>query len=223
MMMESREAVVNYMTPLGLHHMMATNSHYGPGPWVSDLSRPEWNPVYYNRADATGVGFDRTLSGSDATSQYAAPIAKLFAGADIPDRYLLWFHHFAWNHKMKSGRSLWDEIVLHYDDGIAEVAQMRQTWNAMKPHVDAERWSQEAAFLAIQQKEAQWWRDACIAYFQSFSHMPMPAGHAAPPHDLAFYKAIYTPYAPGATGVTSGPFHNPPRDPDEGGIATQIP
>jgi alpha-glucuronidase len=213
MMIASREAVVDYMTPLGLHHMFATNHHYGPGPWVSDLSRPEWNPVYYNRADAKGLGFDRTPTGSDATSQYAPPLARLFAGADIPDRYLMWFQHVAWDHKMKSGRSLWDEMIVHYDSGVADVAQMRKTWDAMKPMVDAERWSQTASFLAIQQKEAQWWRDACIAYFQTFSHMPMPAGHAAPPHDLAYYKDIDFPYAPGAPGVTSAAFHNKPKDP----------
>lgn len=213
MMMASREAVVDYMTPLGLHHLMATNSHYGPGPWVSDLSRPEWNPVYYHRADSKGVGFDRTPSGSDATSQYAPPIARLFAGPDIPDRFLLWFQHVAWDHKMRSGRTLWDELVIHYDTGIATVGQMRRTWDAEKPRVDPERWAQTAAFLAIQEKEARWWRDACIAYFETFSHMPMPAGHAAPPHDLAYYKAVYLPYAPGAPGVTSAPFRSPPKDP----------
>lgn len=213
MMIASREAVVDYMTPLGLHHMFASNHHYGPGPWVDDLSRPDWNPVYYNRADARGVGFDRTPSGSDATSQYAPALARLFSGPDIPDRYLLWFQHVAWDHKMKSGRTLWDELVLHYDRGIASVREMAQTWAAMKPYVDEQRWSQQAAFLAIQEKEAQWWRDACLAYFQSFSHMPMPAGHAAPPHDLAYYKAIYVPYAPGAPGTTSAPFRSPPKDP----------
>ena len=223
MMIASREAVVNYMTPLGLAHMMATGHHYGPGPWVADLPRPEQNPVYFNRADTMGLGFDRTPGGSDATSQYAPPIARLFAGSDIPDRYLLWFHHVAWDHKLKSGRTLWDELVLHYDDGIATVRQMRQTWNAMKPYVDAERWSQEAAFLSIQEKEAQWWRDACLAYFESFSHMPMPVGHAAPPHDLAYYKAIYIPYGPGRPGYTAAPFRNVPKDPDENGTATQIP
>ncbi|HVW75490.1 MAG TPA: alpha-glucuronidase family glycosyl hydrolase [Rhizomicrobium sp.] len=223
MMIASREAVVNYMTPLGLTHMMATGHHYGPGPWVGDLPRPEQNPVYFNRADAKGLGFDRTPSGSDATSQYAAPIARLFAGPDIPDRYLLWFHHVAWDHKMKSGRTLWDELVLHYDEGIASVRQMRQTWTAMKPYVDGERWSQEAAFLGIQEKEAQWWRDACLAYFETFSHMPMPAGHAAPPHDLEYYKAVYIPYAPGRPGYTAAPFRNAPRDPDENGNAAQIP
>lgn len=223
MMIASREAVVNYMTPLGLHHIMATGHHYGPGPWVGDLPRPEQNPVYFHRADTMGVGFDRTPSGSDATSQYAAPIARLFAGPDIPDRYLLWFHHVAWNHKMKSGRTLWDEMVLHYDDGVAEVGRMRRTWDAMKPYVDTERWSQTAAFLAIQEKEAQWWRDACIAYFESFSHMPLPAGHAAPPHDLAYYQAVYIPYAPGRSGYTAAPFHNTPKEPAENGNATQIP
>ncbi len=208
LMIASREAVVDYMTPLGLHHQFATSHHYGPGPWVSDLSRPEWNPVYYNRADAKGLGFDRTPTGSDATSQYAPPLAKLFAGPNIPDRYLTWFQHVAWDHKMKSGRTLWDEMIAHYDTGIAAVAQMRKTWAAMKPYVDDQRWSQTAAFLAVQQKEAQWWRDACIAYFQTFSHMPMPTGHAPPPHDLAYYEAIYFPNVPGA-----GP--HKPNDPIE--------
>jgi len=208
MMIKSREAVVDYMTPLGLHHQFATSHHYGPGPWISDLARPEWNPVYYNRADAKGLGFDRTPSGSDATSQYAPPLAKLFSGPDIPDIYLMWFQHVAWDHKMRSGRSLWDEMIVHYDAGVADVAEMRKTWDGMKPYVDEERWSQTADFLAIQQKEAQWWRDACIAYFQTFSHMPMPAGHAPPSHDLAYYEAIYFPYVPGASP-------HKPKDPVE--------
>jgi len=208
MMIASREAVVDYMTPLGLHHQFATSHHYGPGPWIDDLARPEWNPVYYNRADAKGLGFDRTPSGSDATAQYAPPLAKLFSGPDIPDRYLLWFQHVAWDHKMRSGRTLWDELVVHYDTGIATVAEMRKAWAVMKPYVDQQRWSQETAFLAIQEKEAQWWRDACIAYFETFSHMPMPAGHAPPPHDLAYYKAIYFPYVPGAAP-------HKPKDPVE--------
>jgi len=215
MMIKSREAVVDYMTPLGLHHQMATGHHYGPGPWVSDLARPEWNPAYYNHADAKGLGFDRTPSGSDATSQYAPSIAKLFSGPDIPDRDLLWFQHVAWDHKMKSGRNLWDELVVHYDTGVATVADMRKTWDAMKPYVDAERWAQTVAFLGVQQKEAQWWRDASIAYFETFSHMPMPAGHASPPHDLAYYKAIYFPYAPGRPDYTSAPFKSRPKDPVE--------
>jgi alpha-glucuronidase len=215
MMMASREAVVDYMTPLGLHHLMATGHHYGPGPWVGDLPRPEQNPVYFHRADANGLGFDRTPSGSDATSQYAPPIAKLFSGPDIPDRYLLWFQHVGWDHKLRSGRSLWDELVVHYDNGVASVGEMRKSWAAMRPYVDAERWSQEAAFLAVQEKEARWWRDASIAYWQTFSHRAMPAGHAPPPHDVEYYKAIYFPYAPGRPGYTAAPFRNTPKDPTE--------
>jgi len=215
MMMASREAVVDYMTPLGLHHLMATGHHYGPGPWVGDLPRPDQNPVYFHRADANGLGFDRTPSGSDATSQYAPPIAKLFSGPDIPDRYLLWFQHVGWDHRMRSGRALWDELVFQYDKGIATVGEMRKSWAAMKPYVDAERWSQETAFLAVQEKEARWWRDASIAYFQTFSHRPMPAGHAPPPRDVEYYKAIYFPYAPGRPGYTAAPFRNTPIDPTE--------
>jgi alpha-glucuronidase len=116
---------------------------------------------------------------------------------------------------MNSGLSLWDALVVHYDRGIAAVGEMRKTWAAMKPYVDDERWSQEAAFLAVQEREARWWRDASIAYFETFSQKPVPAGHAAPPHDLAYYKAIYFPYAAGRPGYTAAPFHNLPKDPAE--------
>jgi alpha-glucuronidase len=198
MMMASREAVVDYMTPLGLAHLMATGHHYGPGPWVSDLKRPEWNPVYYHRADAVGLGFDRTATGSNAISQYAPQAAAAFADPDrIPEKFLLWFHHVKWDHKMKSGRTLWDELVVHYDEGVAATARARTTWAAMKPYVDAQRFAEETAFLAIEEKEAKWWRDASIAYFQTFSKMPLPAGHAPPTHTLDYYKAIDYPYVPG--------------------------
>lgn len=198
MMMASREAVVDYMTPLGLHHLMATGHHYGPGPWVSDLKRPEWNPVYYHHADAVGLGFDRTPTGSDATSQYAPPVAAEFADiARTPEKFLLWFHHVPWGAKMKSGRTLWDELVIRYDEGVAATGRARETWAAMEPYVDAQRFAEETAFLAIEEKEAKWWRDACIVYFATFSKMPMPAGHAPPPQTLDYYKAIDYPYVPG--------------------------
>jgi alpha-glucuronidase len=198
MMMASREAVVDYMTPLGLAHLMATGHHYGPGPWVSDLKRPEWNPVYYHRADAAGLGFDRTATGSNAIAQYAPEAAAAFADPDrIPEKFLLWFHHVKWDHRMKSGRTLWDELIVHYDAGVAATARARTTWAAMKPYVDEQRFAEETAFLAIEEKEAQWWRDASIAYFQTFSKMPLPAGHAPPAHGLDYYKAIDYPYVPG--------------------------
>lgn len=198
MMMGSKEAVVDYMTPLGLTHLMATGHHYGPGPWVSELARPEWNPVYYHRATERGIGFDRTRTGSDALSQYAPEYLKLWGNSKtIPEELLLWFHHVAWDFKMKSGRTLWDELVVRYDRGVFAVATMQADWDRVKDKVDQRRWAEVRDFLRIQHKEAKWWRDASIAYFQSISKRPSPAGHAAPAHDLEYYKAIDNRYAPG--------------------------
>jgi alpha-glucuronidase len=207
MMMGSRETVVNYMTPLGLHHIMATGHHYGPGPWVSNLDRPEWNPVYYHRADARGLGFDRTSSGSNAIAQYAPPVAQRFGNIEtVPDDYLLWFHHVPWDRRMPSGRTLWDELVVRYSRGVDEVRAMRRTWASLEGKIDAERYAQIDAFLRIQEKEAQWWRDACLAYFHTFSQRPYPEGYAPPPHPLEYYKSIVHIYVPGRPGVTSAPF-----------------
>lgn len=198
MMMGSREAVVDYMTPLGLAHLMGTGHHYGPAPWVSELQRPEWNPVYYHRADRRGIGFDRTRTGSNAVAQYAPPLARMYADpATTPERDLLWFHHVPWTRRMSSGRTLWEEMVHRYDRGVAHVADMRRQWAALAPHVDAERHAKTASFLAIQEKEARWWRDASLAYWMSINRLPLPAGAAPPAHDLAWYKAQSFPYAPG--------------------------
>ncbi|WP_218943085.1 alpha-glucuronidase family glycosyl hydrolase [Sphingomonas sp. R-74633] len=198
MMMGSREAVVDYMTPLGLTHQMATGHHYGPGPWIADLQRPEWNPVYYNKAAPDGIGFDRTAKGSDALSQYAPQVAENWGSlATVPDALLLWFHHVPWDYRMKSGRTLWDELVIHYDAGVDHVRTMQADWAGLRGKVDAERWAQVRDFLSIQLEEAIWWRDASIAYFQSISKRPLPEGHKPPAHDLEYYKAITTPYAPG--------------------------
>jgi alpha-glucuronidase len=198
MMMESREAVVDYMTPLGLHHLMATGHHYGPAPWVADLARPEWNPVYYHRADAAGIGFDRTASGSDAVAQYAPPLAaRLSDPKTTPVNELLWFHHLGWDYSMPSGRPLWTELVQTYDRGVATVAEMQTTWSGLEPWIDAQRFGEVSTFLSIQQQEAQWWRDASIAYFMDVSGRPLPDGVAPPPHPLAWYKALSFPFAPG--------------------------
>ncbi|MEK7343584.1 MAG: alpha-glucuronidase family glycosyl hydrolase [Pseudomonadota bacterium] len=198
MMMGSREAAVDYMTPLGLAHVMGTGHHYGPAPWVSDLARPEWNPVYYHKADAAGIGFDRTKTGSDAIAQYAPQIAKILGSPrTTPERDLLWFHHVPWDYRLKSGETLWDGMVRQYDRGVAYVADMQRTWEGLRPLVDAERFAQTESFLAIQRREATWWRDASIAYFQSTNRLPLPAGAAAPAHDLNWYKAQRFPYAPG--------------------------
>ncbi|WHO40569.1 alpha-glucuronidase family glycosyl hydrolase [Sphingobium sp. AP49] len=198
MMMGSREAAVDYMTPLGLAHIMGTGHHYGPAPWVSELARPEWNPVYYHKADRQGIGFDRTKTGSNATGQYAPALAKLLDNPKTtPERDLLWFHHLPWDYRLASGETLWDGLIHHYDRGVEAVAAMQRDWAALKPQVDAERFAQVEAFLAIQHREALWWRDACIAYFQSVSGRPLPAGSAAPAHPLDWYKAQSFPYAPG--------------------------
>ena len=198
MMMRSREAVVDYMTPLGLAHVMATGHHYGPGPWVSDLARPEWNPTYYHRADQDGIGFDRTKTGSNAVAQYAPDIAETFADVKrVNERDLLWFHHVRWDHKMKSGKTLWAEMIGRYDRGVAEVANMLTDWAKLSAYVDGQRHKDVTDFLKIQQQEARWWRDASIAYFSSVSGLPLPAAVRPPEHDLEYYKRINFPYAPG--------------------------
>jgi alpha-glucuronidase len=201
MMMRSREAVVDYTGPFGLAHLMATGHHYGPGPWVSELQRPEWNPVYYHRADRQGIGFDRTKTGSNAVGQYAPAVAKLYANPrTTPESELLWFHHLPWDYRLKSGETLWEGMVHRYDRGVATVRAMRREWDSLRPLVDAERWEKAATFLAIQEREARWWRDASLAYWQSVNGLSLPAGAAPPEHDLAWYKAQSFPHAPGHTG-----------------------
>ena len=198
MMMDSREAAVDYMTPLGLHHQMATGHHYGPGPWVDNLKRADWNPVYYSRADKDGIGFDRTATGSNAVAQYAEPVAQELANLDtVPDQYLLWFHHVPWDYRMRSGRTLWDELVARYTKGVETVTQNRAIWDKLRPYVDDQRFEETDAYLGIEEKEARWWRDASIAYFQSLNGLPLPAGEAPPEHSLAYYKSLEFPFVPG--------------------------
>jgi len=210
MMMHSREAAVDYMTPLGLAHQMARDTHYGPGPWVAGGPRREWTAVYYHRADAAGIGFDRTASGSDAVAQYAPPVAARFANlATVPEKYLLWFHHLPWDYRLASGRTLWDELVVRYTRGVATVHAMRATWSRLRAYVDPERFDEVSTFLAIQEREAHWWRDASIAYFQSFSRRPLPPGVAPPAHSLADYESVCFPFTPGYTGRT--PACSPPN------------
>lgn len=198
MMMTSRQAAVDYMTPLGLAHQMGAGSHYGPAPWDDSLPRADWNPVYYNRADAHGIGFDRTASGSNAVAQYAPPLVRCYADLDcVPDKYLLWFHHLPWDYRMPSGRTLWQALVYRYKRGVDAVKKMRATWRSLKGDIDAGRYRKAAAFLAIQQREAQWWRDASIAYWQSLNGLPLPPGYAPPTHSLQYYESLTFPYAPG--------------------------
>ncbi|HET7605860.1 MAG TPA: alpha-glucuronidase family glycosyl hydrolase, partial [Sphingomicrobium sp.] len=198
MMMKSRQAAVDSMTPLGLAHQMATDHHYGPGPWVSNQPAALWNPTYYNRADEGGIGFDRTATGSNAIAQYAPEVARCFADLKcVSDDDLLWFHHLPWTYRMRSGRSLWDELIGRYDRGLVTVSVMTREWQLVRPFVDAERHAAVAAKLDRQSLEAQWWRDASIAYWQSVSHRPLPAGTRPPNHGLSWYKAIHFDTVPG--------------------------
>ncbi|MBC7890161.1 MAG: alpha-glucuronidase [Ferruginibacter sp.] len=198
MMLSSREIMVKYMNPCGLHHIMATGHHYGPGPWVNNLARADWNPVYYHKADFAGIGFDRTPSGSNALGQYKAGAKKLWEDSSTCDeRYLLWFHHVTWNHPMKSGRTLWNELCHQYNSGVDSVKWMRQVWNKHKTRVDAIRFRQVAMLLEIQEKEAAWWRNACLLYFQTFSKMTIPEKYEKPDQTLDYFKQLKFPFAPG--------------------------
>jgi alpha-glucuronidase len=190
MMLESHEAVVNYMTPLGLHHLFWGGHHYGPAPWWDKEKRDDWNPVYYHKADAFGIGFDRTKTGSDTVSQYHLPVRQQLSDLQqCPEEFLLWFHHVSWDHKMKSGRTLWDEMALHYQSGVDWVRATRATWATLSGVIDPERHAAISKKLAIQERDAVWWRDACLLYFQTFAKRPLPSGVAPPAKPLADYKA----------------------------------
>ncbi len=172
-MMTSRETVVDYTMPLGLHHIFA-GSHYGPGPWERNFRR-DWSPVFYHKADEDGIGFDRTREGTDNVDQYNEPLASMFNSLETcPENLLLWFHHVPWDYQMKSGKSLWDELCLYYDRGISEVEAYQKTWVSLKPYVSEAIFNEVTKKLDIQKNDAEWWRDACIGYFQTFSGKPLP-------------------------------------------------
>jgi alpha-glucuronidase len=192
-MRASREAVVDYMTPLGLHHIMAEGHHHGPGPWVDvkEAGRADWTSVYYHRADARGLGFDRTATGSDAVSLYRSPLSEKYANlGTCPENLLLWFHHVPWDHRMPSGRTLWDELCHRYSAGVDAVHRMQATWDAVAAYVDSARHGHVRRLLAIQEQEARWWRNACLLYFQTFSRRPLPSGLPPLEGTLAQYQAI---------------------------------
>jgi alpha-glucuronidase len=186
LMLESREAAVNYMMPLGLHHIFSANGHYGPGPWwAPKWVRKDWTPPYFHQADTAGIGFDRTQNGSDAVSQYQEPLRSLFNNVKYcPEIYLLWFHHLPWTYKMRNGRTLWDALCYHYQEGLDQVREFQKIWDNVKPYVDPERFSVVQSKLRQQCVNAQVWKDACLLYFQQFSRMPIPYDIERPVHDL---------------------------------------
>ncbi len=198
-LIDSRETVVKYMTPLGLHHIMDAHHHYGPGPWVSDMGRADWTSVYYHKADSFGIGFNRSQSGSNAVAQYAEPLSEDFNNPETtPEEFLLWFHHLPWDYQLKSGKTLWEGIALMYQEGVEEVQEMNDHWAEMKSYVDEKRYKEVKMLLEIQLKEAKWWRNACLLYFQQFSNMELPAGGVEKaPQSLEYYQSLEFPYAPG--------------------------
>lgn len=195
MMFDSHEAVVNYMMPLGLHHIFAWGHHYGPEPWCSiPGARPDWLPSYYHRANKQGIGFDRSSKGSNAVAQYPETLAKQYDNIDTcPEEYLLWFHHVPWSHRMKSGRSLWDELCHHYDNGVRQVRDFQKIWDAAEKYIDAERFHEVQSKLKIQARDAVWWKDACLLYFQEFSGMPIPYEIERPIHELKDLQKVHLP------------------------------
>ena len=186
LLQESREAVVDYMMPLGLHHIFAWGHHYGPEPWC-DIpgARPDWMPSYYHRADDGGIGFDRSSKGSNATAQYHSPLCEQLDNVDTcPENLLLWFHHVPWNHRMKSGRTLWAELCYAYDRGVQETRNFQKLWAPMEKYIDPERFRDVQHRLKIQTRDAVWWKDACLLYFQQFSKQPIPYELERPVHEL---------------------------------------
>lgn len=194
MMLDSREACVNYMMPLGLHHIFAGNHHYGPEPWyyVPGI-RLDWTPMYYHKADSLGLGFDRTVAtGSGATAQYAEPLASLYEN-DCPPEYLLWFHHVGWNDQLPTGRTLWQELCHRFDLGMQQARGFQKTWDAAQPYVDPERFAAVQDKLKIQTHDAQWWHDACLLYFQEINGLPFPADTERPVYTLDALKKVRIP------------------------------
>jgi alpha-glucuronidase len=176
MMLDSREAAVNFMMPLGLHHIMSANGHYGPGPWWHPKGvRADWTPPYYHQASTYGIGFDRTKKGSDAVSQYHEPLASQFNNLKTcPEKYLLWFHHLPWDYKMKEGNTLWDALCRHYEKGVNQVREFQKVWDKAGSYVDSTRFMEVQSKLREECANAILWKDACTLYFQQFSKMPIP-------------------------------------------------
>lgn len=195
MMLESREAVVDYMMPLGLHHIFAWSHHYGPEPWCEiPGARADWLPSYYHCADREGIGFDRTTTGSDAVSQYPDSLAAVFNSlSSCPEEFLLWFHHVSWDHKLKSGNTLWDELCYKYQTGVDKAQEFCEVWNQMSDYVDSERYQAIANRLKIQADDAVWWKDACLEYFRTFSRMKYPSGVDKPVFRLKELKKVKLP------------------------------
>ena len=194
-MLRSREIYVNYTSPFGLHHVMGEGHHFGPEPWVEKAPRPDWTALYYHRADENGIGFDRTVTGSNALAQYPDKLAGLYRNEDTcPEPFLLWFHHVRWDKPMKNGQTFWNNFVSRFYEGASQVKELQSEWQSVKEFIPSAVFSNVEARLNTQYKEALWWRDACVLYFQTFSKMPVPSPYPAPERTLEEVKAIVDTY-----------------------------
>lgn len=186
-LMLSHDAVVRYMMPLGLHHIFAGGHHYGPEPWCNPEGwREDWKPRYYHQASEEGIGFNRTTNGgSGNTRQYPDNLYNIYNNVETcPEQFLLWFHHLPWTYRMHSGETLWDALCHQYDQGVREAEAFAKIWKDMRPYVESNRHGAQQRLFDRQAKDAWWWRDACLLYFQQFSRLPLPLDSPLPRHSL---------------------------------------
>ena len=191
MMMKSLPVYISYTYPLGTSHMMGEGHHYGPEPWLAKSGRPDWTSVYYHRADEVGLGFDRTGKVSNALSLYHPEVQKEWGSPEKCSLdYLLWFHHIPWTKQLSTGRTLWNELCFRYYDGVEQVRKLQTDWESLKPQIDAETFANVKGRLKLQEKEALWWRDACVLYFIDYAKMPIPAPLVPPTRTLDEVKKL---------------------------------
>jgi len=192
MLLRSREAVVDYMMPMGLHHIFAFGHHYGPEPWCDvEGARPDWLPKYYHRADSAGIGFDRTMAGSCATGQYPDSLARMYDDIErCPEEYLLWFHHVPWEHRMASGKTVWEALCGHYDRGVREADSLCDRWAALDGKIAPAIYADVKERLGVQRRDARWWHDACLLYFRDINGLPFPSGTIPTEYSLDSLKAV---------------------------------
>jgi alpha-glucuronidase len=166
------------------------NTHYGPWPWFNGARRPDWADVYFHRADQTGLGFDRSATGYNSVAQYNSPLKEQWNDVrTTPEDLLLWFHHVPWDYKLKSGRSLWEELQFRYHRGVGAMEEMQKTWSGLKGKIDDERFTAVTQFLVMQHRDAVWFRDAGLAYFATFAKRPFANGYK-PKYPLGYYQAL---------------------------------
>lgn len=192
MLLRSREAVVDYMMPMGLHHIFAFGHHYGPEPWCEvEGARADWLPKYYHQADSVGIGFDRTMAGSGATGQYPADMAAAYDDiSTCPEEYLLWFHHAPWQHTLPSGKTVWESLCAHYCHGVAEADSLYGAWAGLEGKISPSIYADVKERMGVQQRDARWWHDACLLYFQDINGLPFPEDAMPIEYSLDSLKAV---------------------------------